>query len=195
MASTPAPQPLELVRSFVNTYDAEELTDKLDGPDAARAWLAEHELLAAGEKVTPAERRRLVDVREALRSLLLSHSGVELDPSAPATLDAAARRAQLSVGFASDATTHVVPRAAGADGAIGRLLQVVTDAMADGTWQRLKVCLADDCLWAYYDTSRNRSAVWCDMQICGNRQKVRAFRARHTAGASKLVRGRGEHPA
>jgi len=56
---------------------------------------------------------------------------------------------------------------------------------ADGTWERLKVCLADDCQWAYYDRSRNRSSVWCDMQVCGNRQKVRAFRARQGGRARR----------
>ena len=55
-------------------------------------------------------------------------------------------------------------------------------ARADGTWDRLKVCLADDCQWAYYDRSRNRSSVWCDMRVCGNRAKVRSYRERRTAG-------------
>jgi predicted RNA-binding Zn ribbon-like protein len=64
---------------------------------------------------------------------------------------------------------------------LGRIVALVAAAMADGTWPRLKVCLADDCQWAFYDLSRNRSAVWCDMRVCGNRHKVRAFRERHEA--------------
>jgi len=31
---------------------------------------------------------------------------------------------------------------------------------------------------AFYDASRNCSAVWCDMRVCGNRAKVRGFRER-----------------
>jgi len=42
----------------------------------------------------------------------------------------------------------------------------------------LKVCPADTCQWAFYDASRKRSAVWCDMRVCGNRAKVRGFRER-----------------
>jgi predicted RNA-binding Zn ribbon-like protein len=43
----------------------------------------------------------------------------------------------------------------------------------------LKACPADDCQYAFYDRSRNHSAVWCDMKVCGNRAKVRQFRTRH----------------
>jgi predicted RNA-binding Zn ribbon-like protein len=53
--------------------------------------------------------------------------------------------------------------------------------MSDGTWARVKACRAEDCRWAFYDFSRNRSGTWCDMAVCGNRAKVRAYRAR-TAG-------------
>jgi predicted RNA-binding Zn ribbon-like protein len=51
--------------------------------------------------------------------------------------------------------------------------------MRDGTWDRMKACRADDCEWAFYDSSRNRSGTWCSMEVCGNRAKARAFRARH----------------
>ena len=74
----------------------------------------------------------------------------------------------------------VEPRAGGVDGALGRLLVTIADAQREGTWPRLKACAADDCRYAFYDRSRNRSAVWCDMKVCGNRQKVRSFRSRHT---------------
>ena len=69
----------------------------------------------------------------------------------------------------------------GFQGALGRLLGVAYRSMAQGTWWRLKACPAEDCQWAFYDRSRNRSAVWCDMKVCGNRHKVRAFRERHSA--------------
>jgi predicted RNA-binding Zn ribbon-like protein len=50
--------------------------------------------------------------------------------------------------------------------------------MADGTWHRLKACR--QCAWAYYDYSKNRSATWCSMAICGNRTKTRAYRRRRS---------------
>ena len=55
-------------------------------------------------------------------------------------------------------------------------------AMADGTWPRLKACAAHNCEWAFYDTSKNRSRTWCNMAVCGNREKARAYRQRQRAG-------------
>ncbi len=182
--SKPAPGELELVRSFVNTLDVDDGTEELDSPAALRDWLAGHELIPDSAPVDAAAVRRAVELREALRALLLHNGGLELEPEAPAVLDAAARRAGLNVRFGEHAHPRLEPSEAGVDGALGRLLAIVARAMDDGTWPRLKVCLADTCQWAFYDTSRNRSAVWCDMRVCGNRQKVRSFRERQRVGSS-----------
>jgi predicted RNA-binding Zn ribbon-like protein len=40
-----------------------------------------------------------------------------------------------------------------------------------------------DCLWVYYDDTRNRSKRYCDDKACGNLMKVRRFRARKKAEA------------
>ena len=66
----------------------------------------------------------------------------------------------------------------GAGGPVGRALAIVARAAADGTWERLKVCPADDCRWAFYDFSRNHSRTWCSMSSCGNRAKARSYRSR-----------------
>jgi predicted RNA-binding Zn ribbon-like protein len=180
--SQQAPGRLELVRSFVNTVDLEDpASDALREPEGLRTWLVGHELLDPGEgEVREAERRRAVQLREALRELLLAnHADHELDPAAVETVDAAARRARLELRFAAPgAQARVEPAAPGVDGALGRLLSIVADAQADGTWKRLKACPWDTCHWAFYDHSRNRSGVWCNMAVCGNRAKAKAFRAR-----------------
>jgi predicted RNA-binding Zn ribbon-like protein len=183
MPSNPAPGALELVRAFINTWDAdeeaEEDAESLPGPAQLRDWLAEHDLLEADARVTTADHRHALELREALRALLMANAGLDLDPDAGRTLDEAARRARLGVRFDEHGHVRTAPDAAGVDGALGRLLALVADAQDEGTWSRLKACLADDCQWAYYDLSRNRSAVWCDMASCGNRQKVRSYRERH----------------
>jgi predicted RNA-binding Zn ribbon-like protein len=43
---------------------------------------------------------------------------------------------------------------------------------------RIKVCDNEECRFAFYDGSRNRSRRWCSHTTCGNRNKVQAFRAR-----------------
>jgi len=37
-------------------------------------------------------------------------------------------------------------------------------------------CADEECAWLFLDTTRSRSRRWCDMRICGNRNKVRRFR-------------------
>ena len=179
MASDPAPDELALVEAFVNTWNADAGTEAVPGPVELRDWLVEQDLLDGGARATAAEHGQAIEVREALRALLLQNAGHEVGPDAAAVLDAAARRAKLTVRFGAGGVVRTEPEARGVAGALGRLLAVVAAAQDDGTWIRLKACLADDCQWAYYDRSRNRSAVWCDMRVCGNRQKVRSYRERH----------------
>ena len=175
--SNEAPDQLELVRSFVNTYDHEDGSESLPDPAALRAWLHDNGLGA--ENVSPADLEHARELREALRAILLHHGGLELDPGAPRTVDEAAERARLSVAFDDHGDAVIEPKAGGVDGALGRLLVLIADAQRGGTWSRLKACPAEDCQYAFYDRSRNHSAVWCDMKVCGNRNKVRTFRARH----------------
>lgn len=176
----PAPGGLETIRAFVNTLDVEDAEDDLATPDALVAWLAEHGLMEP-QAATRADLRRAVALREAFREILLGHhGGYETDPAAAVTLEETARRSRLEIRFGPDGTARPEPARGGVDGALGRLLAIAADAQREGTWQRLKSCPADDCRWAFYDRSRNRSAVWCNMAICGNRAKVRSYRERHT---------------
>ena len=179
MGSKPAPGELELVRAFVNTWDGDDDTEDVPGPAQLRDWLVEHALLEPRARVSAIDHRHAIEVREALRAVLLANAGLDLDPAAASLLDDAARRARLGVRFDAHGHVHTAPEAGGAAGALGRLLAIVAAAQEEGTWPRLKACLADDCQWAYFDRSRNRSAVWCDMNICGNRRKVRSYRERH----------------
>lgn len=48
----------------------------------------------------------------------------------------------------------------------------------DGQRDRVRECAASDCGLIFYDDSRAGSRRWCSMQRCGNRAKVRAFRAK-----------------
>ena len=174
------PHELDLLIEFVNTRDVEEATDELQTTAGLAGWLAARGLLARGASASEDELRRAVELREALRSLMLANNGAEPDVRAASLLEQAARAGDLCVHFEPDGSVRVAPDEPGVDGALAKLLIPISAAAGDGSWRRVKACRADDCLWAFYDRSRNRSGVWCNMAVCGNREKVRTYRSRAT---------------
>jgi predicted RNA-binding Zn ribbon-like protein len=181
-SSTPqAPHGLDLVIDFVNTLDLEEQTDALSRTDSLAEWLARARVVAPDATLpTEAERQQALRLREALRALMLANNGGDADQQAGSELERTARRGELGVHFTAEGSASLAPRAEGFAGAMARLLIPVAQALGDDSWRRVKACRAADCQWAFYDRSRNHSGVWCEMAICGNRTKVRAYRKRGT---------------
>ena len=175
---TPAPGDLSVVQAFVNSADIEAGQDALGDVDSASSWLRAND---GGER-TPldeAERRRLVEVREALRDVLSGHTGEE------ATLAAGRLTEMLSGAVLRPVITvhgaELVPACPGVDTFLATLGSAIVEATVAGTWDRLKVCRDDTCRWAFYDHSKNGRGAWCTMRVCGNRAKARAYRERRRA--------------
>ncbi len=177
---TQAPGDLAVVEAFVNTRDVEAGTDVMTAPAALAQWLSAHRLLPSGEAtVRMSDLHRVVEVREALRDLLLAnHDDVAAPSEALAVLDREARLCPVAIDVSEVDHAHLRPTGGGIDGALATLLAIVFHAMHDGTWRRLKACREDSCRWAFYDSSRNRSGRWCSMAVCGNRNKVASYRLR-----------------
>lgn len=166
----------------MNTRQIGHGTERLADPAGLAAWLEQQDLAPAGLRATRADLARAVELREALRAVLAAHTaGAPAPADACRTLDAAASRARLRLHFRDDGSTSLAPEAAGVGGALGRLLAVVHDSIAQGTWNRLKACREHACEWAFYDHTKNHSGAWCSMEGCGNRAKARAYRERHAA--------------
>ncbi len=168
---------------FVNTRDPDTATDAIATPQGLAAWLAQRQLApSAAARVSPSDHKRAISLREALRRLMLANNVGTDDAEATDELERAARHGDLGVHFERGEAVALRPGAEGVAGALARLLVPVAQAMADDSWRRVKACRAADCEWAFYDRSRNRSGVWCTMAVCGNRTKVRAYRARPAVG-------------
>jgi predicted RNA-binding Zn ribbon-like protein len=170
-----APEPLRLIQLFVNTVDLEHGREWLASPSELGAWLREHDL-PAPRRLGAKDLQCAVELREALRSLLVEHNGRPADPGAVDIVNRAALAARLTVRFDPDGTAALEPQATGLDGALGHIVALVYAASAEGTFARLKACR--NCDWAFYDYSRNRAARWCSMSLCGNRLKTKAYRRR-----------------
>jgi len=176
---------VELVRAFVNTANLEKGTDLLATTGSTRDWLQTLDLVDE-EPFTESQRLRLIEVREALRVLIGARPDEQVDPAALAVLDGAGRTARLTLAFSGDGSAALQADATGVDRALGRILTAAYAAMIEGSWHRLKTCNNDECRWAFYDQSKNRSAKWCSMQPCGNRMKARSYRARQEAAVEGL---------
>jgi predicted RNA-binding Zn ribbon-like protein len=173
---------LDVVRDFVNTLDLEENKDEIATPAQLGAWLGGRGLISEGS-ITAEEHRLARETRETIRRLLLANNGGEAAPADLAELDRLADRAALAPRFHAGGV-RLEPATGGAVGALGLLLATVAEAMAEGTWMRLKACSEHSCMWAFYDRSKNRSGHWCSMRVCGNRAKARQFRERRRAEGS-----------
>jgi predicted RNA-binding Zn ribbon-like protein len=176
----PAPQPLLLVQSFVNTYEADTAVDLLAQPATARAWLQSAGLFEGGA-LTPELLEGLRDFRESVRALLVQNAGGD-PPSTDqlASLRAATSHCRLAPWVSEAGVLELVSEEAG-PAALGTLLLVIRDAQRDGTWNRLKACRNDECHWAFYDRSHAGRGAWCDMATCGNRIKNRNLRTRRSS--------------
>lgn len=189
-----------LCLDFVNTVDTHDtlIDDRLASYADLVWWALRIELLdeAAAAPLfaaADAEPARAAEVfayawklREALyRLFAAARADTEADAADVAVLNDALAR---TLGH-----LRVVPGEEGfawawADGGdLERLLwPVVRDAaelLVSGELRRVGKCCGDNCDWLYLDTSRNRSRRWCDMQVCGNRAKVRRHYHRAKGGA------------
>jgi len=185
----PAPMPLLLVQAFVDTLDTDLGTDMLAHEDGARAWLADAGLRDPGP-LGPDRRpdpdlgddlRLARDVRESIRALIGRNTGNEPlteDDLEPLEKVLGEARPRLDVGADGQILLGPAPPATRLVDGLLRLLLIIRDAQADGSWARLKLCGNPDCRWAFYDRSHSRRGAWCDMASCGNRFKNRNLRAR-----------------
>lgn len=179
LAGRAAPGRLEVVRAFVNTHDVEAGTDVLATSAGLAGWLAAWQLAPPGLRLDASGLLAATELRDALRTLLRAHNAQDVD-STPAVdvLNRVSARAGLRPVMAQDGSVGYHVAGSGGAGALGDIVAIVHTAEWQGVWTRLKACSADTCQWAYYDTSRNRTSRWCHMQVCGNRAKGQAFRAR-----------------
>ena len=115
--------------------------DELADPAATRRGSPRTTCSTPGARLKPADQRRVIELREALRALLLANNGEPLDAGRGRGAERG-RRAQrrCEARFDPTGTIGVTGRSAGIDGALGQIIAVVVQAVADGTWTRLKAC-------------------------------------------------------
>lgn len=175
-----APEPLDLLRLFVNTLDYPAGPDQLGTLEAASQWCRRHGLPLLSNQ---ADVERLRAFREVLRDLLSAHNGAADEAAAWKSLRPFLDSARFRLAVHQGHAPALEAAGSGVEGAIATMLAIVYEAIADGTWSRLRACRKHTCRFAYYDRSKNGSRAWCSMALCGNQEKAsrRRSRERHDA--------------
>ena len=176
----PAPGDLSLVQDFVNSAELPGGWDELADLGATTTWLRGH-----GFGFTPdeAQRRRLVEVREQLRSLLGVNQGQPLTEATATKLSRMLTTSGLRTVVDLNGV-HLSAAVTGTDGLVATLLSALVRSTVDGTFRRLKVCRDDQCQWTFYDNSKNGRGTWCNTRGCGERAKAKAYRQRRREEAT-----------
>lgn len=159
-----APGRLETVRTLLNTWLI---------PNDSRQPADEFGVLAAASGWKPSQAAAVRRLRDDLRTAVESgHADALNEWIADSGVRPVLEGGQLK--FQHDG------------GPPGEILIAVLEAVAAGTWPRLKAC--PGCRWVFYDTTRNGSKRWClmyaggpDGRACGTIAKVRRYRDRQAA--------------
>jgi predicted RNA-binding Zn ribbon-like protein len=68
---------------------------------------------------------------------------------------------------------------------LGPIALSAAGLLREGDLSRLKQCKGEHCGWLFFDMTKNNSRRWCDMAVCGNRQKSRRHRRRQAFTATE----------
>lgn len=86
---------------------------------------------------------------------------------------------KVTVSEDSSSELSVVPLENNLEQLMARIAASFAETIVKRDSTRIRICENADCLWVFYDDTKNRSKRYCDDKMCGNLMKVRRFRARH----------------
>ena len=191
----------ERVLAFINTLSGRPTpapVERLDSYETLIGWAREQHLIsgAAADRLSAEARRhphhaaavlaRAKDFREALNGLVAAIAA-ERQP----TGDVLETIGECLAGAYANA--RLVPHqgtlqwVASAEDDLDRVLWEIGRAagrlVVSPRLARVRACAAQDCGWWFLDDTKNRSRRWCDMTLCGNREKLRRFRSKGARGS------------
>ena len=162
-------------------YDWCRLAGVLEaGPARALARRARAEPAAAARALARARA-----LREALYRVFLGAAG-EPAPVTPADLELVNSELARALGKA-----RLVRTARGfawgwaaqedLELPLWKLARAAAELLTSDELTLVKRCASTTCLWLFLDRTKNHARRWCDMKVCGNRDKVQRHRdrARH----------------
>ncbi|MGW5419774.1 CGNR zinc finger domain-containing protein [Streptomyces sp. NPDC003943] len=194
-SESPKPSPrtvtptVETVLAFVNTRaDGSGRRELFEDGHSFAAWLAERDEFDGETVVTDADAAVARELRDALVTVLLAHSGDEGSLGEPLLR---AERHLRRVGSLYPLATVVTAGGAelaspqtGVPGVFGTVLAAVTTLAQSSDWGRIKACRNPPCHFGFFDRTRNGAGLYCSTG-CGSQVSMRKHRQRqrHDSGA------------
>ncbi len=170
--------------ALVNSLDPTTGEERLETPSTLRHFLRQHDFSAVGTlRAEDVEAVRAL--RDRVRTVFESSELAAAVALVNTLVAEASALPQLVDHDGEPWHLHYTPHGAAL---VDRLAAESGMALAilirDEGLERLRICEAPNCANALVDLSRNRSRRYCDVQACGNRVHVAAYRARRRAIAS-----------
>ena len=184
---------LDVANTVVLRVDPARTFDRFDDPAEIERFAAAASGFRAEEiggnalvvSAPGAAKARIVALRETTDALFrdaVTARAVRSEHLAPLLYRCADALAASPVGIAADRAGL-----AAGQGRIELEAAVAVSALSllqPDLRRRIRIC--GNCGWLFLDKSRNGSRLWCDMSVCGNRQKAR----RHSRRARNDTRER-----
>ncbi|MFD5325153.1 CGNR zinc finger domain-containing protein [Streptomyces sp. NPDC127092] len=181
------PPTVEAVLAFVNTRADGSGRREMFGDGAAfAAWLAERDEFGGETVVTDADAAVARELRDALVTLLLAHSGDEESLGEPLLraerhLRRVGELYPLAAAVTADGVELTSPQA-GVPRVFGTVLAAVTTFAQSGDWGRIKACRNPPCHFGFFDRTRNGAGLYCSTG-CGSQVSMRKHRRRQRQGS------------
>jgi predicted RNA-binding Zn ribbon-like protein len=172
------PSHQEHLRAATDVVDWAEHVKLLCSADAA--WL--RGVLAEDAALADLLLGRAVSTREDIHAICVEIAAGRAVP--PLRLDSLGRAHAANLAHARlvDENGRYVwswePRQWPVEALLGPIVLSALTTLTQGDLARLKRCENEKCGWVFFDTTKNRSRRWCEMEICGNRAKQKRFAAR-----------------
>ncbi len=195
----------DLAFDFTNTTSARGTSARLEHlrtPEHVIAW-SRHAKVVTPEDGDTVERliaatprlgrdllARALELREVIYRIGSAVAHGEVPP--PADTDALARIHAVCVAhakltpFRGNFVWSWRPEDGIAEAILGPITLSALTLLVQSDVSRIKQCVGDHCGWLFFDTTKNKQRRWCEMEVCGNRAKQKAHRARIAAARTRI---------
>jgi predicted RNA-binding Zn ribbon-like protein len=189
-----APQFLagDLALDFLNTRmrSGGELVDLFHSGHDVLAWLEQAGVDAetvSPSAASPSLLRNARQLREHIRFLVERRkAGRRADPSVLNRFLVQARSYPRLVWTTARSPTIVhVRRPATPQAILALVAEAAAELLTAADFDRIKRCEDDTCVLWFADQTKSHHRRWCSMELCGNRQKVTAYRKRRRAARTR----------